>query len=65
MLLMFVSAMTAAGGSYMARAVASGTSAKAFLVIFTLIMPILLVVGLNLARLFLAFIDRFKRRDSP
>ena len=63
MLLMLVCAMTAAAGSYVVRALSAGTSAKAFFVIFTLVMPVLLVVALNAARFFLSLLDRLNRRD--
>ncbi len=62
MLIMLVSAVTAAIGSYVVRAMSRGTSGKAFFVIFTLVMPVLLVVILNLARLVTIFLQRFKRR---
>ena len=58
MLIMLVCAVTAAAGSYVVRALSAGTSAKAFFVIFTLVMPVLLVVALNVARLFFSILDR-------
>ena len=62
MLIMLVSAVTSGIGSYVVRAMAQGTSGKAFFVIFTLIMPILLVVFLNFARLFVALLDKMNRQ---
>ena len=63
MLIMLVCAMTAAAGSYVVRAMSAGTSAKAFFVIFTLVMPVLLVVALNVTRLLFAMLDRLSRHD--
>lgn len=63
MLIMLVCAVTSGIGSYVVRAMAKGTSGKAFLVIFTLIMPILLVVFLNFARLFASLLDKMNRRN--
>lgn len=63
MLIMLVCAVTSAIGSYVVRAMAAGTSGKAFFVIFTLVMPILLVVVLNFARLFVSLLDKLNRRE--
>jgi hypothetical protein len=62
MLVMLVCAVMATAGSYLARAVKSGTSFTAFFVVFTLVAPILLVVGLNLFRLVITWFDRLGRR---
>jgi len=60
MLLMLVCCVMAAAGSYLVRALRSGTSVKAFFVIFTLTAPIALLVILNLFRFVM---DRLSRRE--
>ena len=62
MLVMLVCAVTATAGSYLARAIQTGTSFVAFFIVFTLVAPILLVVGLNLFRLVITWFDRLGRR---
>ena len=61
MLVMLVCAVMATAGSYLARAIKTDTSFIAFFTVFTLVAPILLVVGLNLFRLVMTWFDRLGR----
>jgi hypothetical protein len=61
MLVMLVCAVMATAGSYLVRAIKTGTSFVAFFTVFTLIAPILLVLGLNLFRLAAGWFDRLGR----
>ncbi len=61
MLVMLVCAFTAAAGSYLARALETGTSFIAFFTVFTLVAPILLVLGLNLFRAVTGWLERLGR----
>lgn len=61
MLVMLVCAVVSTAGSYMARAITTGTSFIAFFIVFTLVAPVLLVVGLNLFRLVMTWFDRLGR----
>lgn len=64
LLVVLVSAMTAAGGRYLVEAVRGSVSSRATFVIAVLVLPMVLLVGANLVRIVAQMYVRARRKRT-